>query len=328
MNNSLLTANGTLSFTNTGEPVRLDTFLANQLSGYSRTFLKNIIQTHTITINGKPVNKPSTLLKIGDTIVVTLNNQEAQTKEAVHSHDFNVEIIFIHEHFLIINKPAGLTVHESETMTSGEPTLVDWISNNYSEIMHIGAIDRPGIVHRLDKDTSGIMVIARTNYAHQQFTKMFQERTISKTYLALVEGHPTQEGTIDLPIGRHPTQRHKMHAFKKHERKSGTLREAMTHFQTVTYFNDTALVKAKPVTGRTHQIRVHLTALGHPLVGDSVYGKKSQLIERHALHAHEIAFTFDGTAYHFTAPLAPDFNQALEKSIVLSNNQESFHYKD
>jgi 23S rRNA pseudouridine1911/1915/1917 synthase len=168
--------------------------------------------------------------------------------------------------------------------------------------------DRPGIVHRLDKDTSGLLLIARTNYAHATFNTLFQTRTIHKTYLALVHGHPPASGTIDLAIGRHPVNRHTMTTFKAgtYEAARHRTRNAFTAYTVLEYFDEYSLLEVKPVTGRTHQIRVHLAALGHPIVGDAVYGTASKLIARQALHAHRLQFMFDGQEHIFTQPLPGD----------------------
>ena len=304
---------------------RLDKFIAAQFSSYSRTFLQGIITNRNVRINGAGC-KPSMLLKENDHVEITFAIPKKETLPISKSHDFGIEIIEKHEHFLIINKPAGLTVHQSNTVDK-EPTVVDWVTQNFEEIRHVGTIDRPGIVHRLDKDTSGVLIIPRTNYAHAQFGAMFKDRTIHKTYLALVHGHPKAEGTINLPIGRHPVLRHKMTVYKPQScdslakptnpdvidrHRQGKAREAVTHYRVLTYFKDMALVEVKPVTGRTHQIRVHFAALGHSLVGDHVYGKKSAFIARHALHAHAIEFVFQDTSFSCNAPLPTDFQSALK----------------
>ena len=291
---------------------RLDKSIADQLPAYSRTFLQEFIINGQVTINGAIVTKPKTLLKEHDCIQITFSSPQPtqEIDPAKTDYPYNVTIIEKHEHFLIINKPAGLTVHKINT-TDPQPTLVDWIITNFQEIKNVGIIDRPGIVHRLDKDTSGILIIPRTNYAHAQFGSLFKERAIHKTYYALVQGHPPHEGTISLPIGRHPTLRHKMAAFKIHESQKGTIRDAVTHYKVLRYFKNTSLVEVKPVTGRTHQIRVHFAALGHSLIGDHVYGKKSNYIKRQALHAHAINFEFQNKIYSFTAPLPEDFQEAL-----------------
>ena len=291
---------------------RLDKFIAAQFPSYSRTFLQEIINNNHVTLNGASACKPSTILKENDRLEVTFSVPEKKSSPAEkNNHNFGISIIEKQEHFLIINKPAGLVVHQSDTVAQ-EPTVVDWVVQNFEEIQHIGAVDRPGIVHRIDKETSGILIIPRTNYAHAQFGTMFKDRTIHKTYLALVHGHPKQEGTINFPIGRHPVLRHKMAISSPSQCVAGKARDAVTHYKVARYFKDTALVEVKPVTGRTHQIRVHFAALGHSLVGDHVYGKKSTLIGRHALHAHAIQFSFQDTHFSFNAPLPTDFETALK----------------
>ncbi len=299
---------------------RLDKFMVTQFPAYSRTFLQEVISNSLITINGISVSKSSAQLKEHDIIKVTFPPAATQATQnaAKKDYSYNISIVAKEEHFLIINKPAGLMVHKAEGSDS-EPTVVDWIINNFEEIKHVGAIDRPGIVHRLDKETSGLLVIPRTNHAHTQFGAMFKDRTIHKTYLALVHGAPPQEGTINLPVGRHPTLRHKMTTFAPHDRKSGIIRDAITHYKVLRYFKDAALVEAKPVTGRTHQIRVHFAALGHSLLGDKTYGRASKLIHRHALHAHAIEFEFENKSHLFTCPLPQDFESTLDnlEAVVL-----------
>lgn len=298
---------------------RLDKFLTAQFPSYSRTFLQEIITNNHVTLNGTIICKPSTILKENDYLEITFSTYEKKNLSSFNdgSYDFGITIIEKQEHFLIINKPAGLIVHQSDTVAQ-EPSVVDWVIQNFKEIQHVGAIDRPGIVHRLDKDTSGILIIPRTNYAHAQFGAMFKDRTIHKTYLALVHGHPKQEGTISLPIGRHPVLRHKMAVSSTTQHVSGKARDAVTHYKVLNYFKDCTLVEVKPVTGRTHQIRVHFAALGHSLVGDHVYGKKSNIIDRHALHAHAIEFSFQDAHFSCNAPLPPDFQTALQKADIKS----------
>ncbi len=302
---------------------RLDKYIAAQFTGYSRTFIQDLITQGYITVNTRPV-KPSYTLRVNDEI--RLKGPEIAQKTATPGKiTLPVEIIYSHDDFLVLNKPAGLMVHppestgESLVKVESEPTLIDWIGQNHSEIAHIGVIDRPGIVHRLDKDTSGIIIIARTNYAHAQFTAFFKDRTIHKTYHALVEGHPPREGTISFPIGRHPILRHKMATFTQTDRqKSSTIREAVTHYRVLEYFETCSLVELKPVTGRTHQIRVHMAAISHPLLGDQTYGKKSSYIKRHALHAYAISFAFGSTEYELVCPKPTDFAAAEQ---ALKNKQ-------
>lgn len=290
---------------------RLDKCMVRQFPAYSRTFLQDIIAKQQVIINGAKIGKASTIIAPEDTLEVTFEQPQQENKINHGSHDFGITILAQTEHYIIINKPAGLIVHASDTQQQ-VPTLVDWITHNFDDIKQVGVIDRPGIVHRLDKDTSGVMIIARTNYAQQNFTQQFKDRTISKTYLALVEGHTDQQGVINAPIGRHPVKRHKMATFSIADQiRSSDIRPSVTQYTVLEYFKDTALVELKPVTGRTHQIRVHMASIGHPLVGDQVYGKASKIIMRHALHASSLSFQFDGTPVAYHAPLADDFQQVV-----------------
>lgn len=287
-------------------PARLDLFLSQKLPYYSRTFFKDLIEQGHITIGGIPATKASVVIKPGDIIAVyfpELALPEVTAQQVAH---LDVKIVYQNEHFLIVNKPAGLTVH---TPGAGhtELTLVDWLLHYFHEIKAVGSADRPGIVHRLDKDTSGLMIVARNSYAHEKLSDLFKDRKIKKTYLAVVKGHPVPEGTIDFNITRHPTNRVKM----THSSSLG--RDAVTHYTVKEYLKDAALIEAKPVTGRTHQIRVHATALGHPLLGDALYGTVTPLIKRQALHAYQLDFTFEGKEYHFTQEMPEDMQELVKK---------------
>ena len=208
--------------------------------------------------------------------------------------------------FYIIEKPAGLMVHRPST-SSVELTLIDWLVHQVPEIINIGHPERPGIVHRLDKNTTGLLIVPRTSRAHMLFSDLFKNRDIKKTYLAVVRGHPEKEGTIELPIGRDPITRNKMTV------NGIEAREAVTRYKVLTYFENAALVEIYPVTGRTHQIRVHFKAIGHPLLGDQLYGTRSPLIKRHALHATQLTFDFKGKPYTFTSTPPQDFELLLSK---------------
>lgn len=313
-----LTKTFTLTITENDAQQRLDAYLSQQFPAYSRSFLQRLIQEKQVIINNKPANKSSIILKLNDAIVVHFPESPEPSTHKTVDPNIKVDIIFEHEHFLIINKPAGLMVHtpnhESET-----PTLVDWIITHHQEIALTGQADRPGIVHRLDKDTSGVLIIGRTNYAHTVFGSMFENRTIHKTYLAIVHGHPSKIGSIDLSIGRSTHLRTKMTTVPATQISTIKTRAALTHYEVLEYFKDYSLVEVKPVTGRTHQIRVHMAAIGHPIMGDIVYGKKSEFIDRQALHAHAINFTFDSKEYALSADIPDDMKKVLEKLRSLTS---------
>lgn len=295
------------------DKVRLDQFLADVKTEFTRSYFKNLIQEGLVSVNGVIQTKSGFLLFENDKIEV----QYPQLKEIKNKDikNLDVELIFEHPDFLIINKGANVLVH-APTSNSNEPTLVDWLLEKFKEISDVGSLERPGIVHRLDMDTSGLMIIPRTNQAHNEFASLFKDRQISKTYLALVQGHTEKEGVIDFDIVRHPVIRHKMTHVPKSEkdnRKYSRSRNAYTEYKTLEYFKDSSLVEAKPKTGRTHQIRVHFAAIGHPLVGDSKYGKQSKLIGRHALHAKALEFDYQGKHYSFEKELPQDFTDLVNK---------------
>jgi 23S rRNA pseudouridine1911/1915/1917 synthase len=309
----------TIVYESDQDSMRIDCYLAEQFPLYSRSFFKKLIEESFIQINEKPICKQSSLVHPRDIITVRFPNERVVGPDSIEARNLPVELIFTHEHFFIIAKPAGVIVHPPHT-NSGMVTLMDWLVHNFKELETVGYVDRPGIVHRLDKDTSGLMVVPRTNYAHKYFSTLFRDRQIHKTYYAVVQGHPDAQGTVDLSVGRHPEQRTKMHAFPHDYRHNVPMRSAVTHYTVLEYFADSALVELKPVTGRTHQIRVHCTALGHPLIGDPVYGIKSKKIKRHALHAYALSFTFMDEPYSFKADLPADFAELLSVERSATKN--------
>lgn len=290
-------------------PERVDKFVSESLEQYSRTFIARLVEQGHIAVNQKPIAKASHLLKEGDTITISFPTEPVHTKPQVQADDLELPILFKNEHFLVIQKPAPLLVHQP-ALVSSQPSVVDWLIAHFKDVASVGSLDRPGIVHRLDRDTSGLLIIALTNYAHLTFTRLFKNRDIHKTYLAVVHGHPEKEGTISFPIGRSLSDRKKMAAFRV-EPLGLTLRQATTHYRVLEYFKHYSLIEVKPVTGRTHQIRVHCAAIGHPIVADVLYGSQSKLIQRQALHAQELSFNFNGTNYQFNADLPQDFAHLL-----------------
>ncbi|MBL4588120.1 RluA family pseudouridine synthase [Candidatus Babeliales bacterium] len=281
---------------------RLDQFCFKQFPDYSRSFFQQLIDREEISVNNR-IKKSGYKLKENDVIICNLIIPKTLNLEPAN---IPISILFEHEDFLIVNKQAGLSVHPSATKPE-EITLVNGLLHHYPEFTSFDSKERPGIVHRLDKDTSGILIVARTVQAAIIFSRMFNERTVNKKYLALVHGHTDLEGSIEFPIGRNLHHRHKM----THTNPDG--REALTHFNVIQYFEDKTLLSVKIITGRTHQIRVHCTAIGHPIVGDSIYGSTSPLINRQALHAAETSFTYKDKEYSFTAPLPDEMQAALDK---------------
>ncbi len=286
--------------------LRLDHFIAGQFPHYSRSFFKNTIDDKLVTINGTVATKTGVIIKTNDLIGVTFPPQRTLKTEDSHLlTQSGIKIVYQHADFAVIFKPAGILVH-IPTEKSTSFCLVDWLIHHFETIKGVGSIDRPGIIHRLDRETSGLMLIALNNRGHQKLGRLFHDRLIEKRYLALVKGHPEQQGSLSFPIKRHSSVRHRMmHSLDG--------KNALTHFLTLQYFKEFSLVLAKPITGRTHQIRVHFTQQGHPLLGDTLYGTPSLLLKRHALHAHSIAFDYDDIHYFFQEPLPADLIQAIEQ---------------
>lgn len=286
--------------------MRLDAFLSLKFPDYSRSFLQKIIKQDLVNINTIKTKKNSFCLKQNDIISLIIPEKKEPVifaKEDL-SH-LQVKIIFQNSDFAIIAKPAGLIVHANHAKMT-EPTLVTWLTHAFNDIAQVGYQDRPGIVHRLDKNTSGLMIIPLTNPAFAIFSKLFKDRKIQKTYTAIVKGHPQNTGVFSGSIARHPTIRNKMTI-------DHNGRNALTHYKVLEHFSKESLVTVQPVTGRTHQIRVHFAAAGHSLIGDEVYGSRSHLIQRHALHAQKIAFIYKDQAYEFETNMPDDFNDCIAR---------------
>ena len=224
---------------------------------------------------------------------------------SVEPEPIPLKLVYSDAHLLVVDKPAGLTVHPAPGHPSG--TLVNALLALCPDLKGVGGELRPGIVHRLDKDTSGLMVVAKTSEAHLALSRQIKERRVRKGYLALVTGKlQPAEGIIDAPVGRDTRNRKRMAIV-------GSGREARTRYRVLRSSESYSLVEAFPETGRTHQIRVHLASLGHPLVGDHVYGKRSALVGRQFLHAHILGFRHPATGgwKEFTSPLPADLEEAL-----------------
>ncbi|OQA34351.1 MAG: Ribosomal large subunit pseudouridine synthase D [Candidatus Dependentiae bacterium ADurb.Bin331] len=292
------------------EPKRADLFISQQFPLYSRTFFQTLIDQNLVMVNNKKA-KASTVIKPFDQITVQIPpvptiNYEASPEIKKKLGEIDVNIVHEEREFLIISKPAGLMTHKPSPYNT-EITLVDWLLSQWHQLALVGHHDRPGIVHRLDKDTSGLMIIPRTNHAHMIMSDLFKQRAIKKKYIALVHGHPARTGTIEFPIARDNVNRNKM----THTNQSG--RPALTHFVVKEYFENSSLIEVSPITGRTHQIRVHCAAIGHPLIGDHLYGTKSSLISRHALHATSLTFAFNGKPFVFNQEMPMDMQQLINQ---------------
>ncbi len=294
---------------------RLDRALVNALPDISRTTVQRLIKEGHITINDAPV-KSNLRLEGGEEAVVILPEVE---ETGLIPEDIPLDIHYEDDDLLVINKPAGMVVHPGSGHESG--TLVNAVLAYCPDVLNVGSEKRPGIVHRLDKETSGLILVAKNDRALYYLQDQFKERTVKKRYLALVEGQvqpPT--ALIDAPVGRDTRQRKKM-AVITSRHSSAQARPAQTMYNTITTYDDFTLVECIPQTGRTHQIRVHMAYIGHPLVGDKVYGRRKQQlrIKRHFLHAAGLVFKrpFDHETLTFESELPPDLEAVLAQLATL-----------
>lgn len=292
----------TLTFTVSEGGERLDRYLVER-SELSRSQLQRLIGEGLVTVNGRPA-KAGLRLAPGDQIRAEFAPPPAP--QAL-PQALPLAVIYEDSDVLVINKPPGLTVHPAP----GHPdrTLVNALLAHFPEIARLSGSLRPGIVHRLDKDTSGVMVVAKHAVALQHLAHEIKERRVTKKYLALVEGQLSPpRGLVDAPIGRDPSHRQRMAVVADG-------REAYTRYRVLQSYPDHTLVEAELVTGRTHQIRVHFAAIGHPVVGDTRYGRPSPLVRRQFLHAQVLGFRLpsSNTPVEFTAPLPPDLQVALDR---------------
>jgi len=282
---------------------RLDLFLVQKLPELSRSFIQKLIEDGHIKLNGK-LARAGIRLKEGDTVSVVIPPPEPAALEA---ENIPLDIIYEDADLLVVNKPAGMTTHPAP----GNPahTLVNAVLSHLPSLPESDNPARPGIVHRLDKDTSGLILIAKTRGALANLSAQFKSREVKKAYVALVKGRVTpKSGVIDAPIGRDRAHRQKMSV-------TDSGRPARTAYTVLRYFEDYTLVEARPETGRTHQIRVHFASVGRPIVGDATYGAKSELVGRQFLHAQKLSFKLPSTGKltEFTALLPLDLQAALDR---------------
>jgi 23S rRNA pseudouridine1911/1915/1917 synthase len=284
---------------------RLDVYIVERYPHISRSRIQRLIKDGYITVNGRPA-KEGLKLRDGDRVQASIPTSDSSQPEP---EDIPLHIVYEDSDLLVVDKPAGITVHPAPGHS--RHTLVNAVLAHCPDIAIEGST-RPGIVHRLDKNTSGLMVVAKHEAARQHLMDQFKSRIVLKRYIALVEGHLSpEEGMIEAPIGREPRSRRRMSIVEDG-------REARTAYRVLKYVNGCTLLELTLQTGRTHQIRVHLSAIGYPVVGDDVYGRKSPasaLLSRQFLHACHIGFKLpsSGRWVEFHSDLPQDLEQALER---------------
>jgi 23S rRNA pseudouridine1911/1915/1917 synthase len=285
---------------------RLDVFLARQIQEYSRSQFQSSIDTGFVKVNGER-KKSSYRLRPGDRIEAEVDIHEPGPLEP---ENIPLSISFADRDIVVIDKPSGMVVHPGAGARRG--TLVNALIFHFPEIRNVGEEERWGIVHRLDRETSGVMVIARSPEAHAELKRQFKAREVKKIYWTLVLGTmPEEEGHFDWPIGRHATQGQKMSI------KTNKPRVAITEFRLIRAYKDFSLYEVRPLTGRTHQIRVHFSAAGHPVAGDRRYGPGRRgpgRFPRLFLHAYKLGFCHPATGerLEFTSPLPADLSEILK----------------
>lgn len=290
---------------------RLDVFLTSRLSEWSRSQIQDLIRRGLVTVGARPARKAGEIVAAGVSVSVRLERQELRASP----EDLPLPIVYEDDDLVVVDKPAGMVVHVGAGVKCG--TLVNALLHHIGELSSAGGELRPGIVHRLDKMTSGLMIVAKNDATHRALAAQFKSREIHKTYLALVHGRVAKDsGEITRPVGRDPVRRVRM--------KAGGIapRESLTRYRVVKRFPHFTLLEAMPLTGRTHQIRVHLASIGHPVVGDTLYGAPGKLrlagreaptLDRTFLHASRLEFhrPRSGELSVFNSPLPAQLERFL-----------------
>lgn len=299
---------------------RLDKFLSARLENASRSQVQKWIKAGCASVNGQATGK-NTVLKPGDTVEVDV--PPGPKNEGVEPEDIPLDIVYVDDHLAVVDKPKGMVTHPGHGVNSG--TLANALAHHFRALSDLGGVERPGIVHRLDRDTSGLLVVARDNPTHAALSEQLAERHISRTYEALCWREPAPEGTFDWPLGRHPSD-----PIRRAVRDDG--KPAVTHYRVLAWFQFAAHLEVCLQTGRTHQIRAHLSHARHPLAGDVLYGGGESMLGRlpplyqtpaagllkklssQALHAVKLSFTHphDGRRMEFQSPLPDEFRAALK----------------
>jgi 23S rRNA pseudouridine1911/1915/1917 synthase len=287
---------------------RLDKFLVTRLPEFSRARLQGLIDNGLVSINGIAARKSGQSIESGAEIEVRV---PPPVPSGLVGEDIPLDIIFENDDLIVVNKPAGMVVHPAAGHASG--TLVHAVLGYDPDMEGIGGEERPGLVHRLDKETSGLIILAKNERAHRWLQDQFRLRLVEKTYLALVDGKPpTPTGRVEASIGRDPSHRKKMAIVPE-----GKGRDSVSEYKTLESFKEHTLLEFHPFTGRTHQIRLHCQFLGCPIVGDSIYGKKhvTAEIKRHFLHAAKLKITLpnETTPHVFEADLPDELKKVLDE---------------
>lgn len=293
---------------NDQNPQRLDKYLAHSLPEFSRTRLQAFIRDGLVRVDGQTAQKGGQALGLGSTIEVDVPPKK---QAELVPEEVELDIIYENKDLLVVNKPPGMVVHPSAGHGSG--TLVHAALAHAPDIEGVGGEQRPGVVHRLDKDTSGLILLAKNDASHRWLQNQFRARQVAKNYLALVDGKPpTTQGRVEAPIGRDPAHRKKMAIVPLNKG-----RQATSEYRTIETFFHHTLLEIKPITGRTHQIRLHMAFLDCPVVGDRVYGRRnpSLNLDRHFLHAARLTVLLPGENEQrtFEAPIPEDLELTLEE---------------
>ncbi|SFN08933.1 RluA family pseudouridine synthase [Thermodesulforhabdus norvegica] len=305
--------------------IRLDSLLVGRLEGYSRGFVQKLIKQGFVRVCGS-ARKSAYCVKPGDLVEVEIPEPDGADEPIVVPVPVPLDVLYEDEHIVVVNKPAGMVVHPGAGKES--VSLVHALLYRYGSLASVGAPERPGIVHRLDENTTGVMIVARTDRAYWELVKQFEGRTVQKEYLALVWGVPPEEtGTVSTLINRHPRERKKMAVTQNG-------REAVTKWKVLKTWKEVSLLSVKPITGRTHQIRVHMAYIHHPIVGDPLYCRHERRvnrltdfafkdllkdIKRQMLHARmlRLKHPVSGEILEWQAPLPPDMERLLKSLDAL-----------
>lgn len=290
-----------------GESIRVDKYLSDQLEDVSRSQIQRLIDAGNVSLNGIPIDKTSTVVTPGDTLRIVLMEDKP---EKLIPEGIPLNVLYEDPNVIVLNKESGMVVHPGAGNYSG--TVVNGLLAHYPPIREVGEPDRPGVVHRLDKETSGVLIFAKTNKAYKWLVQQFKSRELEKKYLALVDGHPpTPTGRIEAPIVRDSHNRTRMAVGLLGQGKL-----AVSEYFELQRYEHHSYLEVHPITGRTHQIRVHLSYIGVPVAGDTLYGRRkpSLEIDRFFLHASSLSIKLPGDRVQktFTAPLPKDLQQILK----------------